>query len=248
MGAGDEGRDPRARASLIQEARHGPPGRDTDEVDVQKAGMDLHLGALGETLRALRLERGHTVGEVASGTGLSPSFLTLVEGGGSDISTGRLNRVAQFLGVRLGDLLNMSCAREVTILRAADRPAGPGEDGRRAHPLLDGRDDPAMRPALVELAPGASLAADPPGADGGELLVWVVAGAVALAAGPSEEHRLGAGDGAYLRTPPAGLRNDGDEPAVVLLVASRAAARAPARRPGGSGASGDGVPQVVEQA
>jgi transcriptional regulator with XRE-family HTH domain len=228
-----------APAALIEGARGTRDGRNHgDEVDVQNVGMDLHLGALGETLRALRLARGHTLGEVAAGTGLSPSFLSLVEGGGSDISTGRLHRVAQFLGVRLGDLLNMSTPEEVTIVRAAGR----SQDGRSVHPLLDGRDDLAMSAALVELEAGARTG-ERPGRHDGEQFLFVVSGTVELVPAHAESQVLGPGDAAYLRSPVDEIRNAGDGRAVALLVASRAAS--------GSGAAGDGaeggIAQVVEQ-
>ena len=85
--------------------------------------MQLRLRTLGGTLRALRIERGYSLGEVALGTDLSTSFLSLVENGRSDISTGRLFRVARFLGVGLGDLLEMEPPRELTVMRADDRQA-----------------------------------------------------------------------------------------------------------------------------
>jgi transcriptional regulator with XRE-family HTH domain len=65
---------------------------------VDDGDMKLRLRTLGETLRAIRVERGFSLGEVAEGTDLSTSFLSLVENGRSDISTGRLFRVARFPG------------------------------------------------------------------------------------------------------------------------------------------------------
>ena len=55
---------------------------------------------LGENLRALRLGAGRSLTEVAEVTQLSPSFLSMVEDGNSDIALGRLLRVTQFYGVR----------------------------------------------------------------------------------------------------------------------------------------------------
>jgi transcriptional regulator with XRE-family HTH domain len=63
------------------------------------------LREVGRKLRELRLSRGRSLAEVAEATELSPSFLSLVETGKSDISIGRLVRLVQFYGVGLADLL-----------------------------------------------------------------------------------------------------------------------------------------------
>jgi transcriptional regulator with XRE-family HTH domain len=60
---------------------------------------------LGRRLRALRRKRGHSLGEVAEKTGISKSFLSLVEVGNSDISVGRLMRLTSFYDADLTDIL-----------------------------------------------------------------------------------------------------------------------------------------------
>lgn len=57
---------------------------------------------LGTKLRALRTDRGLSIAEVADATGISASFLSLVENGRSDIAIGRLMRLIDFYGVGLG--------------------------------------------------------------------------------------------------------------------------------------------------
>src|SRR3954453_12512274 len=58
---------------------------------------------LGKNLRTLRQKLGRSLTEVADATGLSPSFLSMVENGNSDIALGRLLRATQYYGVELPD-------------------------------------------------------------------------------------------------------------------------------------------------
>ena len=59
---------------------------------------------LGTKLRALRSDRGNSIAEVSDATGISASFLSLVENGRSDIAIGRLMRLIDFYGVGLATL------------------------------------------------------------------------------------------------------------------------------------------------
>ena len=76
---------------------------------------------LGARLRALRTARSLALGEVATRSGMSKSFLALVESGRSDISISRLLRLAEFFEVGLVDLLPQSNHDGVTVIRRADR-------------------------------------------------------------------------------------------------------------------------------
>ncbi len=70
------------------------------------SSMSVSLAELGERLRTLRREKEYSLGVVARGTGLSASFLSLVENGKSDISLGRLVRLMDFYGVTLTGLVD----------------------------------------------------------------------------------------------------------------------------------------------
>lgn len=67
--------------------------------------MDQALPKVGEILRRLRLQKDLSLKEVADAVELSVSFLSAVERGTSDISLGRLGRLAEFFGHDLGSLL-----------------------------------------------------------------------------------------------------------------------------------------------
>jgi len=60
---------------------------------------------IGKVLKRLRQQRNLTIREVAEASDLSPSFLSAVERNVSDLSLGRLARLARFFDQDLGTLL-----------------------------------------------------------------------------------------------------------------------------------------------
>ena len=71
----------------------------------------LTLPKVGEMIRNLRNQHGRSIREVAQEAGVSPAFLSAVERGDTDISVGRLARVAHVFGHDLGSLLGYSARR-----------------------------------------------------------------------------------------------------------------------------------------
>ena len=123
------------------------------------AFRDTPIGAVEEPPEDITAPGQADKERVAEGTDLSTSFLSLVENGRSDISTGRLFRVARFLGVGLGELLDTVPLGEVTVVRAADR--GPGialAEGVRMFPVVGDADDVTMAPVFCEYEAGAIVA------------------------------------------------------------------------------------------
>ena len=193
--------------------------------------MQLRLRTLGETLRTLRVERGYSIGEVALGTDLSTSFLSLVENGRSDISTGRLFRIARFLGVGLGDLLAMAPPRELTVVRADDcRSVEMSSEGLRMLPVISDHEDVAMAPVICEYEVGAHVP-DAPRMEGVEHFVFVVRGEMEITRKGTETLRLGPGDCAYFRSGrECDVRNVADERSVMIWVSSPPALGGSGRR------------------
>ncbi len=76
----------------------------TVEIHVPHRKRDL-LSAIGETLRAVRNERGLTLRQVAEDAHVSISYLAEIERGEKDPSSRVLESVAGGLGVGMGDLL-----------------------------------------------------------------------------------------------------------------------------------------------
>jgi transcriptional regulator with XRE-family HTH domain len=86
-----------------------------------KDEIGTHTQSLGLTLRRLRMEREVSQAEVAAATGISSSFLSLVEQGRSDIAIGRLLRLARFYDLAITDLLGGETdanAEPIRVLRA----------------------------------------------------------------------------------------------------------------------------------
>jgi len=81
----------------------------------------MHKTGLAARLKRLRLERGLSLAQLSRATGISSSFLSLVEQAQSDITVGRLIRLAEFYDVELVDLLSgppTAPGEHVHILRA----------------------------------------------------------------------------------------------------------------------------------
>ncbi len=76
----------------------------TLEIHPPQRKPDL-LSAIGETLRALRTERGLTLRQVAEGAHVSVSYLAEIERGEKDPSSRVLQSIAGGLEVEVGDLL-----------------------------------------------------------------------------------------------------------------------------------------------
>lgn len=152
-------------------------------------------GSLGLKLRGLRQARGLSLNDLAQRTGISASFLSLVENGKNDITIGRLTRLVDFYGISIADLI------------PAPEPEDPdvvGRDGaRRLHSETEGIDvylltsntNRAMMPMLVEIEPGAGLAEY--SKHTGEEFVHVVDGRLLLDLQGSSPRALEAGESAY---------------------------------------------------
>lgn len=156
---------------------------------------DQTSGQLGENLRRIRQGRKLSLNEVAAGTGISPSFLSLVENGRSDITIGRLTRLVEYFEISITDILPNPEAAEADVVRASER--------RLIHSPAEGIDvymlgvdtHRTMMPMLLEFEPGAKLAEY--GRHPGEEFIHVMEGTLELTLMGSEPRRLEAGDSAY---------------------------------------------------
>jgi XRE family transcriptional regulator, regulator of sulfur utilization len=152
-------------------------------------------GNLGAVLRTIRTARGRSLAEVADATKISASFLSLVELGKSDITIGRLTRLAQFYKVSFADILGGPEASDTDVIRTHEQ--------RLLHSPAEGIDiylltsDTArtMMPMLLVLEPGAELAEF--GRHRGEEFVHVLEGSLVLEIEDVEPRLLDAGDSAY---------------------------------------------------
>lgn len=176
---------------------------------------------VGERLRQLRRERGLSMSRVADGTGLSSSFLSLVETGRSDISLGRLLRLLAFYGVRFEDVVPDPPDRDQIVVRADDREHVTSTDEGIDIALLAPDLHRGLTPTLVTVEPGRGH--DEPVTYPAEQFMHVVAGRLELRLGDREPLELGAGDSAYFDAAATThtLYNPGDTLAVLICVSTR---------------------------
>jgi quercetin dioxygenase-like cupin family protein len=151
---------------------------------------------LGAHLHRARTSRNLSLADVAEATGISASFLSLVEKERSDITIGRLVRLIDFYGISISDIL------PGTTAGGYPQVVTPGER-RLLHSPAEGIDvylltpdtRRQMMPLQVEFEPGARLAE--PGRHAGEEWVIVVEGELRLELDGAEARVLGPGDTAY---------------------------------------------------
>jgi transcriptional regulator with XRE-family HTH domain len=152
---------------------------------------------LGAKLRAARQARRLSLADVAAGTGISPSFLSLVEKDRSDITIGRLVRLIEFYGISITDLVpgQASHGYPDVVAQGERRLLHSPAEGIDVYLLSSDTRRRAMMPLLVELEPGARLAEF--GQHAGEEWVHVLDGRLRLELEGTEPRVLEAGDSAY---------------------------------------------------
>ena len=152
---------------------------------------------LGARLRHLRRARGFSLSDVAAGTGVSASFLSMVEKGRSDITIGRLMRIVNWFGISIADLVNEADLPSATIVRSSEQTTVHLADEQLSIFMLStGRH--AMMPVINVYAEGGGMV-DRVRHDGEEF-VHVLAGTVELSFGDSTSYVLRAGDSAHYRS------------------------------------------------
>ena len=99
-------------------------------------GVRMPQPALGQRLKALRMSRGLSLKELAARTGVSASFLSMIEMGRNEMTVGRLLLMANFYEVGLDDLVGEREMEPPVVLRQDEREAIDSEDRRvRTEPL-----------------------------------------------------------------------------------------------------------------
>jgi transcriptional regulator with XRE-family HTH domain len=78
--------------------------------------------SLGESLRALREERRVSLRALATQTGFSPSFLSQIENGQCSPSISSMEKIANALGVTLGQFFRVAESPKANVVRSNDRP------------------------------------------------------------------------------------------------------------------------------
>jgi transcriptional regulator with XRE-family HTH domain len=174
-------------------------------------------GDLGKRLRQLRSSRALSLAEVATATGISPSFLSMVENGQSDITVSRLMRIVSWYGVSVADLLQEPNPSLVRIVRMEEQQSLEMANENIEIFMLAPDGQHAMMPVINVYGVGGGMTE--PAQHEGEEFIHVQTGAIELTIGDEEPITLNAGDSAYYRADvPHFFRNIGDDEARFLGV------------------------------
>jgi transcriptional regulator with XRE-family HTH domain len=167
----------------------------------------------------MRRARGHTLKAVAAATGISSSFLSLVETERSDITFGRLHRLLEFYGATFSDLVPEELPpADPLIVRAGEWRSLPSPGEGLELFLLAHDAERALRPVLVEYGPGARL--DEYRGGHGEAFIHLLEGGLDVELEGHEPFSLGPGDSLSYETDRAlRITNTGPGTARLLAVA-----------------------------
>jgi len=179
---------------------------------------------IGEHIRQLRLRRHVSLRAFAVQTGFSPSFISQLENGQVSPSLGSLQKIAEALGVTLGEFFAAASseAEEDLIVRPPDRRRldSTWTDTHLEAVASMGRSR-RLEPVIAVFGPGGKsgkhLHSNPH-----EEFAFVLEGRVTLTLG-DEEHVLTRGAAVMLPAhAPRRWENRSDEVAEILMVAARA--------------------------
>ncbi len=179
------------------------------------------MASIGTKIREIRLTRGLTLEKVSTDTGLSLSFLSMVERDKASISVDNLEKLARYYQVHIVQFFQADAA-PVVITRRQDLEKGFAaiNMGPAAVALLSNNPDARMEPMLIRISPGQE---EPHFRQhSADTLLYVIQGSVRLIAESGEEERLEQGDAAYyVNLPHHRIANPSQtEPLLVLAVTS----------------------------
>jgi len=200
---------------------------DTTVVDGGAAGQPK----VGRRIRLLRQGTGKTLRQVAKELGVAQSALSMLENDRTGVSLPRLQLIANYFDVTIGDLLADSGSRNgpdesskpahVEIIRQAHSTIPSINRGKGVvYQLFRTSTDSLLQTVLVTFAPGGGFARDK-FAHTGDEVVYVLAGVVRMHFG-DEIVELAAGDMVHFHTDtPHAFANGSDVgPAMMIAVNS----------------------------
>ena len=155
-------------------------------------------GRLGTRLREIRAGRGESLTTVGKATGISTSFLSLLEQGRTDVSLGRLMPLVDYYGLSLAELLATEASVGDAVVRSADRqPLFSVAQGIDVYLAAPDHKRP-FTPLVVEYAAGAVM--DTWSEHDGEEFVFVLDGALAIEFRTSDDLTLATGDSVFFNS------------------------------------------------
>lgn len=175
---------------------------------------------LGERLRALRKAKEYTLEQVAILSGLSKSFISMLENGQTNISASKLDRLTSLFGLRASDVLSdASGSPLIQVVREGQGPAIKGFEGEVKAFLLSKDLYRRIQPVLLHLA----ITAKHENSRGhpGEEFIYILKGDIKLTVDKDQVVMLSQGDSAYY---PSSLshcyENTGPEEAQLITIST----------------------------
>jgi transcriptional regulator with XRE-family HTH domain len=170
----------------------------------------------GAALRAQRRDRRLSLQEVSTATGISASFLSLVENDKSDITLGRLMKLASFFDVHVSDLLPPGAGRDPIVIRTTERRhiASPSEGMDIS--LLAPDSERRMLPLIAEFEPGGHPAEM--SQHEGEEFIYVLTGRILIEMDGHDPVALEPGDAAFYRADRAHMISALDDASASLIA------------------------------
>jgi DNA-binding transcriptional MerR regulator/quercetin dioxygenase-like cupin family protein len=183
----------------------------------EEPGEDGSAGApnaVGDRLRRLRTRAHKTLKEVAQATGLSISFISALERGGSGASVASLRRLAGAYGVTMRELFGADLQQSSPLVRGEERPVMQWENGVRFEEMASG--EKVMDPSYIRVPPGA-------GSEGfyshnGEEFVHVISGTLFVELKDQGTYQVTPGDTLYFSSTTQHRWWAGDEPVEAVYV------------------------------
>ena len=174
---------------------------------------------IGLKIRELRQERGQTLEQVAAETGLSVSFISMLERDKVSISVDNLEKLANYFQVHMVHFFRAETASPVQVTRRDEilKSLGSTGKGPAAVTLLSNRPDARMEPMLVMIAPGQE---EPHFRQHeADVLLYVLEGEALLISETGEETELHQGDLAYYVNVPHRRVSNSRKDKHLLLIA-----------------------------
>jgi DNA-binding transcriptional MerR regulator/quercetin dioxygenase-like cupin family protein len=170
--------------------------------------------APGERLRRLRVRSHKTLKEVAAATGLSISFISALERGGSGASVASLRLLAEAYGVTMRELFGADLEQNSPLVRGGERPVMQWDNGVRFEEMASG--EKVMDPSYIRVPPGA-------GSEGfyshnGEEFIYVISGTLFVELKDQGIFKVAPGDTLYFSSTTQHRWWAGDEPVEAVYV------------------------------
>jgi len=175
----------------------------------------------GQKLKAARKQRGFTLEELSSKTGIPTDVLDRLEAGETFLPLGQLIKLSKALSMKMADVIS-SGEEAFTIVRASRRSSvarfGKSKQDRHGYEyesLAPHKKDRLMEPFIVTLSPAS---ADEPSSHEGQEFIYVLEGEMEVLINDTRDV-LSAGDAIYYDSGSMHLvKAHGDKPAKILAV------------------------------